>query len=797
MQKFFFFFLLLLFSFNLSAQNIGYEIRGTVQGNKPLIEYLEISAEDSLNTVTQRTMTDSVGRFSLTLKGGTYKLKSSRFNTILFEKNIQVSNNMDIGAIPIHDINIEIGEVVLNGTKKLIERKIDRLVFNIENSPLLSGGTAFDAIKNAPGVYLGNGESINIMGKSGVKVMIDDKMLQMSSDELISFMKSMGADNIKSIEVITNPSAKYDAQGNAGIINIVTKKGKQKGWNANAGLTYYQGTYNRIIGNTGLNIKTKRIDFTSNYTLGDVRSFEKIEQTNNFRSLGGDRVDFSSLNYEKRKEVYHSFLGQFDFKLNESSNIGISGNIYSNKSPRPSDNKTFSSDNTSFISLNDHQLKLSNYTMDLYFNHKLDTLGKTMNINASLSTFTTGNDQNLTNDFFISGNFSNQERLRSFFDNRAKIYSGNLDFKLPYKKITIETGAKIAHTSITNDFLFQNFQNNQWMNNALLSNQFDYKETNTSGYFSLSSKISDELTFQAGLRGEYTQTKGISLTSNTETEYNYFQLFPTAYVQYSPEKKKYTFNLSYSRRINRPTFEYLNPFISYQSPLFSNTGNPLLRPSFTNSLELSTTLNNRYIFTVFGNSTSKYFSELPLRVGDSNETRYTFDNIGKNYNLGFQTIVPVKVVSWWEISNTFLMMYQNYNLSYQNIQQNLNNYFFLLNTSNTFKINNDISLELSGRYRSSSLQGFYQIGNYFDMSGAVNIKLFQDKGTLSFSAHDLFYTNRAVVNIHYPNQDLSFTRYNDTRLFKLSFRYKFGNTGLKNKEKKQSGSIDEQNRARK
>lgn len=745
--------------------------------------------------IVEQTYTDSLGVFMMTAVAGDYQLRIEQFGKEMLTKNIDLTKDVDLGVLEI-DESVLLEEVTITTRKKLIERKVDRFVFNIENSPLLSDGNAFDAIKNAPGVYLGNNESINIMGKSGVKVMVDDRILHLNPNELTSFLKSMGADNIKSLEVITTPSSKYDAQGNAGIINIITKKGRSEGWNANVGFTGYQGKYSRLIGNAGFNFKSNRIDFISNYAVGDVRSFEKIEQSNKFTSPNSkETIEYSSLNYEKRKEIYQTFTGQLDVKLNDHSNIGITGNLFSDYSPRPSNNQTESSEETSFISLNNHKLELFNYALDLYFNHKLDTLGKTLNINAGISTFNVDDKQNLTNQFYTNQQFENETYLRSIFENKTKIYSGNIDFKLPYDKFTIETGAKVAYTKTENDFLFQNFLSDQWENNDLLSNQFDYREINTAGYFSFNSQLSNELTFQLGLRGEYTTTKGFSKTTNIETDYNYFQLFPTAYFQYKPEEKDYSFNLSYSRRISRPSFDYLNPFISYQSPLFSNVGNPLLRPSFTNSLEISSILNNKYIMTVFGNATSKYFSEFPIRVDNTDETRYTFDNIGKGYNIGVQAIIPVKINPWWDISNTFLAMNQNYDLSYENIRQKLNKVFLLINTSNTFKVNNNISAELSGRYHAPSIQGFYQIGNFFDVSAAINIKMFQEKALLSLSGHDLFYTNRSIVNIQYPNQDLGFTRYNDTRLLKLSFRYKFGNTDLKNKQKQQSGSIDEQNRA--
>src|SRR5690625_885250 len=477
-------FFLCLYSTNLFAQDSTFQVSGILQGDDGFpIEYSEVSATDSTNIVVQRVLTDSLGFFNLTLKKGFYKLSSNRFGSILFEKDINLIENEDLGIITVNNSTVLEG-VVITARKKLIERKIDRFVFNVENSPLLSEGNAFDAIKSAPGVYLGNNESINIMGKSGVKVMVDDRVLNLNQSELTAFLKSMGADNIKSLEVITTPSSKYDAQGNAGIINIITKKGRQQGWNANVGLTGYQGKYSRLIGNAGFNYKSNRIDFISNYAIGDVRSFEEIEQTNSFiNSNSGEKTKYTSLNYEKRKEAYHTFTGQLDVKLNEYSNIGISGNLFSNRSSRSSDNETESTDNTSFVSLNDHKLNLFNYAIDLYFNQKIDTLGKVMTVNTSISTFNIDDEQNLTNRFYTNQVFENEANLRSEFDNKTKIYSGNIDFKLPYDKFSIETGAKIAYTETKNDFLFQNFLSGQWENNEQLSNQFDYKETNTSGYF--------------------------------------------------------------------------------------------------------------------------------------------------------------------------------------------------------------------------------------------------------------------------------------------------------------------------
>lgn len=792
------FFLLLCGSVQRSFAQNTVSFTGTVQ---TLDGYPVYSADVLLKSIKSEkiinyTATDSVGKFSVEASPNIYLLEVHSLGFRSFKDTIYLSEGMITKQIILNPKEEGLSEVMITVTKPLIEKKLDRMIINVGDRPAFAGSNSFELLKSAPGVYTSLGDHLHLMGKSGIRLMLNGRLQTLNEDEIANFLKTLPAEDIKIIEIITTPPAKYEAEGNAGIINIITKTQTAKGWNGNFALTGYQGDYGRLVGRAGFQYQGEQLNASVSYSGGKVNSFEKIEQYNNLRLPEGEQR-YQSYNYERRKQFYNVLRSQIDFQFNEKSILSLASRTSINESNRPSTNQTFQTNGEdlpvdSFQTFTQEDINFNHYSTDLYYEYTLDSLNKKFSVSASSAKFGTQDNQNFTNIFDFQENTS-EEQLRSDFDNETKIRALKLDFNLPYENILWETGAKYGFTNAKNNFLFENLENGTWLKNSDLSNDFRYKEHNAAVYVSVKKELSESWEIKAGLRGEFSATEGYSPTLEQRTKYDYFKLFPTFYLQYKASKN-YQLNLSYSRRINRPDYSDLNPFIAYQSPLFSNQGNPLLRPEFTHSIEFSHVIHQKYILTPFYNYTNDYYSEFPMNISGSAETRYTFGNLGSNQNFGIQAVIPLKLTDKIQLQQTVLGLYQYYNISYAEISEKPEGFFWRYQFSAKIPFSKRLQAEVSGNYQSKTIQGFYHVGNSADLDIGLSYSFLDDKANLNIGLSDVLYTNRSKVAIEYPSQSLGFTRHNDTRLLKIGFSYRFGQKELKENTSFGSASEEEQSR---
>ncbi|MFD2433008.1 TonB-dependent receptor domain-containing protein [Mesonia maritima] len=742
------------------------------------------------------TSTDTLGNFRLKMLAGKYRLEVHHLAYLSYVDTIQILNTSSELKIKLKPKQENLSEVIIKTKKPLLEKKLDRLVINVENHPVFFGSSGFEMLSRAPGIYRTGNEDLQMLGKSGLRILVNGRLQHLSGDELTLFLKNMSAEDIVKIELLTTPPSNYEAEGNAGYINIITKKLKEESWKVRSGFHYGQGKYARAKGNIGFQYQHNRMNADLTYHAGKINSFENIEQYNEFGESQAKQY-YRSYNHEMRYTVYHSIRSQLDWELNKKSLLSFVSSAMLQKSNRPSRNHTFQFQENSEILQEINTSSLANlnylnYSNDLYYEYKLDTLGKKVSFTTSLAGFGLQDHQMFRNRFQSASQLPFTENLQSNFNNQSTIKAAKLDLKLPYENSTWETGIKYASMKAINNFIFENFNEDKWELDPNLSNDFIYREQNTAAYISFQTKLSKKWQGKAGLRAEYTDTRGKSPTLNQVTTYNYLKLFPTLYLQYEINED-YQMDIAFARRINRPNYGSLNPFITYQSPLFSNQGNPLLRPEFTYSLEWNHILSDKYIITPFYNYTEAYYTEFPLRIENSNETRYTFGNLGTYQSTGIQVILPfnlTKKIAW---QHSLIGLYQNYRLSYNDIRQEPKDFFWRYQASISINFSEAFKTEISGYYESSSSQAFYRSANNSDVSLGVTYTFLEQKARLTVNVTDLFYSNRAKANIEYPQQSLGFYRLNDTRRVQIGFTYEFGQQ-LKNRKTVISASEEEQSR---
>ncbi|MGI4736525.1 MAG: TonB-dependent receptor domain-containing protein [Janthinobacterium lividum] len=694
-------------------------------------------------------------------------------------------------------------EVQVTGRKPVIERQLDRLVVNVDQLPAAAGGSAYDVIKSTPGVTISATDAIGMQGKSGVLVLIDDRPVRLSPDALANMLRNMPAESIQTLEVITTPPARYDAEGNAGILNIRIRQRQQPGWNADLTLRGAQGHYTRYGGGAVVGLQQKRIDLNGSYFLGRTRSFEDITQYATQRGPGQSLPsELQAVSHRVSTARYHDAKAQLDVKTGPKSSAGVVATLYVLASPSRSTGaaRTFVGAQPADTTVQT-QSRLGNssfnYSVDGYYTVRLDSMGKTISVDANYARFGTDQQQDFSNqtvDEISAQPVGGPEQLRSGLTGSTFIHSLKADVTLPFPKFKLETGAKYSQVEATNDFLFQREQGGSWVADARRTNLFEYQENIYAAYGS-ASRDWQKLAVQLGLRSEYTRTLGTSRTTQASNRNNYFQLFPTVYAQYkfSPA---YQLNLSYSRRIERPAYSSLNPFLSYQSQYFSNQGNPFLLPSFTDAVEWTNVFAHELSVAPFFNYTRQFASEYPLQNLATRETTYTYGNLGYAYNYGVTVIAPFALGKRWKVDNNLTVYEQAFHSTYAAEPQHHRLLVYNLSVTNSFTLTPHLTAQLSGYYNSPTIQGFYRSVSYYALNAGATLKLLDNKAILSLSLADLLYTERGAADVHYASQDFGFYRRNDTRLLRLSFTYKLGNTSLARKSQRAGAGQDEVERAK-
>lgn len=768
------------------AQQIN--ISGIVQdSDKQPLEYSEIALYKKADSIlVKRALSDVSGKFTVTAAPGEYTLKINYPGKVFFYKNISVSQNINLGIIQIENKSKELREVVVSGKKKLIERKIDRLVFNVENSIASQGMDATEALNNTPMVRVDKNNGISIVGKSGVSVMVNERMINLSGSELVNYLQSLRSDNISKIEVITTPPAKYEAQGNSGIINIVLKKNPNLGWSGNLSSTYVRKSLNGYLNNAVFNYQSSRLSASLKLRHYD-REKKSIERT----SVESQNSIFS---VDNRVDMNDGLGANFslDYKLTDKSKIGVIydfGRGHVNMDINNSSiYKTGQTPDSLLTTYAEHRYKIPANMLNLYYDLKLDSTGKTLSISGN---YFSNIQENGINFKTLNTNSLQSTTIRNYSKIDYNIWSGQADLTLPYKWAKLETGAKYTLFKNSSDIQYFNFLNNDYVINPANSNLFDYKEQNLAGYISLEKDFNEKWSAKAGLRYEYSIIEGILPATQTKTKNNYGKLFPSMYVSYTPDKDN-VFSANYSRRINRPFFRALNPYRWYSNTYTYAEGNPLLQPSYNDNVELGYSYKNTLSFTLYNQyGRNNYGQVVEFDNGykiTSYQNYYNENNTGLTINY-FDTFFKI-----WETSINVNAYYtKTKGLLPQIVGQESFSVYYTIN--NTISLNKSKTLYL--------LMNFWQTFPYnkgnslikgsYEFAPGVKMSFLDKKLQFSAIANDVFKSDRGRGYTTYSNSITTFDNYYDARTLTLSLTYNFGNNKVKGANK--SIRFDEKNRA--
>jgi hypothetical protein len=775
--------LLILPIIGLSQNTITGKIVG--QTNEP-IEYAEVVLQTLDLIAIKSELTNEEGVFTFKdIAKGTYKLNIQYFSQNIFSKIIKLEGNLDLETI-ITNAGLNLSEVVITGKKPLIERKVDRLVFNIENSVAATGGNGLDALKLAPRIKVQNDE-ISMIGKGSVAVLINDRIVQMSSADLATYLKSLNAEDIKSIEVISNPPAKYSAEGNSGLVNIVLKKAKNDAWNASLRSIYQQATYAK--GNAGGSFNMQKGKFQINTAVSYTNGSNAPQETNKiyYPNLTWDEVN----NRRDFTNALSTRLG-LEYKINYITSKPLIKEI--DKTTLTNSSNSVLDSLISTLGRNEYDKKLN--SLNYHVIYDIDTIGRKLSLDVDYFNY-----KNKTNRIFSTQSFfpNNQsipnslEEARNFGNQDITNYSINLDMEHPTNWATYNYGARVSFTETDNLFNYFDIIDDEEILNPNFSNQFKYQENTQALYFSAQKSFSDKWEAKVGLRYEFTQTEGFSQTLNQTNTNDYSKLFPTAYVAFTPNDN-HSFSLNYGRRIARPNFGYLNPFRFVNNPYSYSEGNPFLQPAFTDNIEFEYAFKDNLITNIYYSYTDDDFEQVTIIDANTNVQQVIPLNFIVNKMFGITQTFIFKPAKWWDVNASADVYYSDTKSKIPVTLQFLSGWSGEFNISNDFTLNTNKTFlgNLNYNYTTEGIDNLDYNSNANQLDIALKWLLLDKSLIISLYANDILSSNRFTYTTFSNGIENSFRNYYDERFFRIGVIYNFGKKfNLNNRENKNQ---DEYNR---
>ncbi len=691
--------------------------------------------------------------------------------------------------------------VVVTSKKPLIEVKAGKMVVNVDASPSNSGTNVLELLEKSPGISVDNDGNISLKGKQGVMVLIDGKPTYMSGADLAALLKSMQSNNVDQVEIMTNPPAKFDAAGNSGIINIKTKKGIIKGMNGSAFAGYTQGVYGRINAGANLNYRNDKLNIFGGYNAGTFEGFNRMKLYRKMYASDKTTLDRTIDQYTRQhfEGFYNNVKLGVDYAFNKKNIAGfvINGNFSDNKED-PFSNAKLRTANGGFIydlgSNTKNDRNSSNITANFNYKHTFDSTGRELTADVDYGRYTSKNVTNLFTKILGEDGMpmAPDVTLRGNLPSYINIYSAKVDYLHPFRNgLKMEAGLKSSFVNTDNKVDYNRTNGGPWEKDDR-SNHFLYEE-NINAAYAIFSKSKGKWDVNAGLRLENTIAKGQQVSNDSVFTRNYTNLFPNLGLSYAANEKN-QFSFSYSRRLSRPNYNDLNPFVFFLDSLTYGQGNPYLQPQFTNNFELSHTFNRFFTTTVNYTRTTDIIAEMLKQNTEQNVTFQTKENFNSMTQWGLQVFTNIPVTKWWN-ANVYLNVFNNnYNGIYQGDQVEIQYTTLMSNINNSFTFKNGWGAELSGWYRSKSSEGLLIINGLGSLNAGITKQVLKKKGMIKIGVRDALLTQKVTGYVKYSDIDLGLNNLRDTRQFTLNFTYRFGKTNIAPERKRRTGAVDEQNR---
>ncbi|WP_343667781.1 TonB-dependent receptor [Chitinophaga sp.] len=779
-------------------------------GNKPVEFAIVTLLKASDSSLVKGAIADINGKYEIEpVKDGKYLVAAAYVGmTKAYSQPFEVKNSpVKVNALTLSTDTRNLKAVNVTGKKPFVEQRVDKMVVNVENSVVGAGANAMEVLEKSPGITIDKDDNISLKGKNGVVIMIDGKLTNMSSQDVAALLKSMPSSNIEQIELITNPSAKYDAAGNAGIINIKLKKNNTVGTNGSITLGGGYGETPKYNGSLNLNHRNAKYNVFGSYNYNYRRNNQSLDLYRSYPAEGSVN-EFNNHNTHNQTSKYNGAKLGFDYFINKNHTIGVMIDGALRDYTMPSHSVTYIGKNGIIDStLRTDSKNPGDWNRMAYnLNYKgiLDTTGKELSIDLDYAHNHDSKRLNTySNTFDASGkNFTHGDTTRNMQPSTIEIKTFKADYVNPLKhQAKLEAGVKLSFVKSDNDARFDSLRYNNWVYDYNRSNHFIYKENVNAGYVNFSKQFK-KLTLQAGLRGELSHIEGNSVTISKVTDTTYFNLFPSLFMSYNVAKD-HQLGISYSRRIQRPDYEDLNPFEFYLDRYTKIAGNPYLKPSYSNNFEVTHTFKQFLTTSVaYAHASDKLTqvaeSEKDPATGDTSILRYRYLNIAKSDNFTFSISVPFPITKWWNSYTYFQALYAKYETMVDNNLVSVESGGFMGRTQHTFTLPYGITAEATFFYLSSQIadEGLMKMKPMYAFDCGLSKSILHKKGSLKLNVNDVFNNQRFRGTFTNAGRFMSVNSKWESRQVRLAFTYRFGNMNIKAARNHQTGLEDEQNRVK-
>ncbi|WP_353780055.1 outer membrane beta-barrel protein [Winogradskyella sp. 3972H.M.0a.05] len=776
-------------------------IKGTVidESSNPISFANVLVKKQSDSTLVKGSITEANGKFEMTLTAqNDYILIVSYLGYA--EASFSFSESKNFGDIILKEQAEQLEGVTVTSQKPFLQREQDKLVVNVEGSIVSVGNSTMEIIEKSPGIIVDQNDNISLSGRSGVRVYIDGRDTRLQGEDLANLLRSMPSSNIEKIEIITNPSVRYEAQGNAGIINIVTKKGKFYGTNGSLTLSPGHGRYFRWNNSINANHRTEKLNIYGQYAFAKRNQYQEIVIDRAFFEEGQVVSKYDLQNdFELPLENHSGRLG-LDYFLSDKTTIGVllSGlkNINENDSFSMINGFT---PNDMLISeeetKTDIKSKWNQLTGNLNMQHKFNNKSS-LEINFDAARYDNSSDQRFVSNFlFTENNVQFQDILTGDVDGFLNLYGIAIDYTLPFQnKNKLEVGWKNTLVKTDNDLQYFNLANGTTTVNTDLSNHFIYDEAIYAAYISYNIN-KEKWNAQLGIRAENTFIKGNQLTTQESFKNDYINIFPTASYNYSFNENS-VLGISVGRRIDRPSYSQLNPFRTFVNTNTYREGNPFLNPQYTWTGELNYTLKQRYYFAFNFGYTIDNLNMAILQDGNDEVVVVRPINISNLKSYSFVASVPVKFFKWWQSNWNLNASMNDFDGDIDGFNFNRNNPIVSLNSSHNLNLGNGYRLQISGFHVFPHYASVTEIETISSISIGAQKNILKNKGTVRINISDIFWNQYPTGRTRFGNIDDAFTSYRDTRYATLSFTWRFGKQTVRSERRRSSQVQDELNRAR-
>lgn len=797
---------LMIFAYGgITMSYAQYHVKGVIRDELdvavPYASVLLLQCSDS--SLIQGQVSNTEGRFVIESKEGgkVFVMVSAIGYNDSFVAPFELNGNntvVDVGLIVASVKTEELNEVVIRAEKPLFEQKIDRTIINVQSSISRAGGSALDVLQRSPGVTVDKmNNSVALSGKQGVRIMINGKISKIPMQAVVQMLDGMNAENIERIELITTPPSKYEAEGEAGMINIVLKQSNDFGTNGSLSVFTGYGRDGKYGGTFNINKRTKKLNVFGD--LGIRNDWSRQYWNSQWSTLiDGEEVETVSNNERNSYAGVLSGTAGLDYVLSKKTTIGGSINFFDRTWDMDAlangyQNTEGQLDNTitmTTIEQNDWLQVLGNINLQHQFNGN-----SSLSMDIDRIDYSSSNPTDYVQGFYDNlGSPSSEAQLKSSKSTGIEIWTSAVDFSGRLnEKINFEVGAKGSFSELDNDIVVENLEDGIWVVDESLTSLASMHEDIAAAYASFSIKATSKLDMQLGLRYEHTTTNIDTQLEQDVVDRNYGKWFPTFFMnQKISDKNSWVF--SYSRRITRPSFFQLAPFVIFNDPNNFFSGNIALLPSFTDAVKFEYRHKTILMSLQYGHDKNAIALFQP-RINDDNKQVSTAQNMDYRDNFSFVLSFPITVTDWWEIQINGMATTSRIKVVYLDEPVSLSVSYFSLNGSQKFKVSKTVTVEMSGFFQSKQLFGVWEFGAIGSLDLGLEKQFKSSSIRLSYS--DILQTNKWSFIADIPSENLHTSNYLDfeTTILNVTYTKNFGNNKLKGRKySKTGGSKEEQGR---